>query len=438
MPGGAADPGPIKVVTAFGQKVPCYAITFDKQGDCTSPQSAQHLVAALAGGAASDVIVYSHGWNTVFDDAVRAYDAFLAGVSAMAAAHPQQLPAGFNPVFVGIHWPSTSLVAAGERTPQIAADPVAASHEREAVLDAVEPGGRAEAAALIDRAEGLSDDQARRLAELLVPSLTADPDIAEAGPNADDLLAMWREPVQAQSGLQGGFSHHQPAAGPIEEVRPAGLLDAISPRRIVRLASVLIMKDRAGVVGATGVSALVSRILGKSDARLFLVGHSYGCKVIGAALAAANAPRQAEGMLMLQPAVNRLCFAANRGDGVAGGFRGVLQRVRQPVFCTWSSHDFPLRQVFHIVARRASDLGEVRAAAVSRFAALGGYGPGELGSETIEWPLPRTPSWPPAPPPAVKVMAFDGSASIDGHGDVGNPAVFWTMLNLLHPTTEGG
>lgn len=431
MPEGAAVAGPIKVVTAFGQQVPCYAITFDKNGVCTSPQSAAHLLAALAGGAASDVIAYSHGWNTVFDDAVRAYDAFLAGASAMATAHPHQLPAVFKPIFIGIHWPSTSLVAAGERTPRIAADPVAASHEREAVLDAVDTAHRAEAASLIDRAEGLTDDQARRLADLLVPSLTADPDMAAAAPGADDLLAMWREPGPARGGSQGGFSRHGPAAGPIEEVRPAGLFDAISPRRIVRLASVLIMKDRAGVVGANGVAALVSRILGESNARLFLVGHSYGCKVIGAALATANASRQAEAMLMLQPAVNRLCFAANRGDGVAGGFRTVLQRVRQPVFCTWSSHDFPLRQVFHLVARRATDVGEVRAAAVSRFAALGGYGPDGLGGETIEWPLPRAPSWPLAPPPTVRVMAFDGSALIDGHGDVGNPAVFWTMLNLL-------
>lgn len=431
MPEGTAVPGPIKVVTAFGQQVPCYAITFDNHGACTSPQSAEHLVAALAGGAASDVIVYSHGWNTVFEDAVRAYDAFLAGLSAMAAAHSQVLPVSFKPIFVGIHWPSTSLVSAGERTPQIAADPVAASHERDAALGAVDPGDRAEAAALIDRAEGLTDDQARRLAELLVPSLIVDPEIAEAGPGADDLLAMWREPASAQSSPQGGFSRHQPPDGAIEEARSAGLLDVFSPRRIVRLASVLIMKDRAGVVGANGVAGLISRVLGEANARLYLVGHSYGCKVIGTALAAANAPRRAEAMLMLQPAVSRLCFAANRGDGMAGGFRSVLERIRQPVFCTWSSHDLPLRQVFHLVARRASDLGEVRAAGVSRFAALGGFGPDGLGAEAVEWPLPLAPAWPGLPAPAVRVVALDGSSAIDGHGDVGNPAVFWTMLNLL-------
>lgn len=430
MPAGSTVPGPIKVIPAFGQQVPCYAITFDKLGTCTSPQSADHLVGVLSGGAASDVILYSHGWNNVFDDAVRAYDAFLAGISAMASAHPQGLPAGFRPIFVGIHWPSTSLVAAGEQTPQIAADPVAASYERDAVLDALDPTDRAEAAALIDHVEGLTDVQASRLAELLVPSLAADPEVAEAGLGTDDLLAMWHESSRARSGSQGGFSRHRPA-GEIDGARSAGLLDLISPRRIVRLASVLIMKDRAGIVGAKGVAALVSRILAQSAARLFLVGHSYGSKVIGTALTAASATRRAEAMLMLQPAVSRLCFAADRGDGVAGGFRHVPSLVRQPVFCTWSSHDVPLRQIFHLVARRASDLGEVRAAGVSRFAALGGYGPDGLGAETVEWPLPRSPAWPGSPGPAVRVVALDSSASISGHGDVGNSAVFWTMFNLL-------
>lgn len=431
MPGETPVPGPRKVATAFGQKVACYAITFDRNGTCTSPRSRDHLIATLAAGSVNHVILYSHGWNTVFGDAVRAYDAFLGALSAMAAAHPGILPGAFNPVVVGIHWPSTSLVPAGERTPQIAADPVAASYERETVLEAVDAGARDEAAGLIDSPDRLSKDQARRLAKLLVPSLLADTETGIAAPATDDLLAMWSEPAPQSSGGQGGFSRHGPATGQIGEVRSAGLLDTFSPRWIVRLASVLIMKDRAGVVGAGDVADLIGRILGDTDARLYLVGHSYGCKVVGTAMATAPVPRPAEAMLMLQPAINRLCFAADLGDGVPGGLRPVLERVRQPVYCTWSSHDLPLRQVFHLVARRASDLGEVRAAAISRFAALGGYGPDSLGAEATEWTMPAAPAWPGSPPAGVRVVALDGSAQIDGHGDVGNPAVMWTMLNLL-------
>jgi hypothetical protein len=224
-------------------------------------------------------------------------------------------------------------------------------------------------------------------------------------------------------------------AQPATEAQAAGPLTYLDPRWIVRLATVLLMKDRAGTVGANGVADLVGRILGESNARLFLVGHSYGAKVVMTALAVRQPQRQAEAALLLQPAVSRLCFAADVGGGRPGGFRAVLDRVRQPVFLTHSTKDRPLHSIFHLAVRRASDVGEVQfAGAPSRYAALGGYGPlpdGCLAGECNELGLPTTGVWPAGLVRPTKIVSFDGSAIISGHGDISRAEVYWAMLNLL-------
>jgi pimeloyl-ACP methyl ester carboxylesterase len=76
---------------------------------------------------------------------------------------------------------------------------------------------------------------------------------------------------------------------------------------VIRLASVYQMKDRAGRVGASGVRELLEDLLAKNEtARLHLLGHSYGAKVLLSALATATLMpgRKAHSMLLLQPAVS--------------------------------------------------------------------------------------------------------------------------------------
>jgi hypothetical protein len=149
-------------------------------------------------------------------------------------------------------------------------------------------------------------------------------------------------------------------------------------------------------------------------------------------------------MLLLQPAVNHLCFSPSLPDqpGAVGGYRPALAQVRLPILSTFSPHDFPLTKVFHLALCRQKDLGEIGVAGAgeppNRFAALGGFGPrGEV-------PFRRTPTL--LPPPGVaprpedfydlgpggpEVWALDGAGSITGHGDVTNPTTAWALLNLV-------
>jgi hypothetical protein len=201
------------------------------------------------------------------------------------------------------------------------------------------------------------------------------------------------------------------------------------------------MKHRAGTVGTRGVAPVLHRILAESDAPVHLIGHSFGARLLMSAISIEPLPRPARSLLLLQPAVNRWCFAADVvGTGRTGGYRPVLDRVELPVLSTMSSHDLPLRQAFHL-AVRGSSLGEPDIAAIGdteRYGALGGYGPAGLSAAEGGSDSARAPGTPYAPPGSARIIAVDASREIDGrpaiggHGDVNNPVTWWALRCQVH------
>lgn len=215
--------------------------------------------------------------------------------------------------------------------------------------------------------------------------------------------------------------------------KSAGLLDILNPKEIIRKATVFMMKDRAGTVGAHGVGPMLTNILEIGKARVHLTGHSYGAKVVLSALTVPDhGGRKVRSVLLLQPAVNHLCFAVNV-DGRSGGYRAALDRTERPIYTTFSSKDSALSKFFHLAVRRDGDLAEQKiAAAPSQFAALGGFGPGGLKSgEGRTLDILKAPNRYPAPESTHKIYALDGSNnSITGHGDVRNPFTEWALIDL--------
>lgn len=192
------------------------------------------------------------------------------------------------------------------------------------------------------------------------------------------------------------------------------------------------------------MSSLMRSIQGATSARMHAVGHSYGCKVMLSGIC--NGPalaRPLDSLLLLQPAVSHLCFAARvPGTNQAGGYRRALDpaMVKHPILSTYSKKDFPLHGTFHLSLRRDSDLGEAQIAAggttagdpPSRFAALGGYGPRGAG-QALKDPIPAAGEsygdLGTAPPP---IIGLDGSKGrITGHGDIAKPETAWALYELI-------
>lgn len=428
MASTAPDTGEDRYVEgADGTKVPWNAVQFDKSGASESPVTQARLVAQASEGI-TDCFVFSHGWNNDWDRALALYEDFITGYLALKNQYGLELDRPFRPLLIGIFWPSTSLVMPWEQGPDIAAaEPGASSTPEQEDLDALgellDDQDRARLGELAELDRDLHREEAEAVARMLAPLIGGEDEVDDReGPTEAELAELFYAPPAEDdyddSGLYGTFVPTGKVGG--------ALRDAL------RMTTVRIMKDRAGVVGANGVGPLVRDLAAAGDnVRVHLVGHSYGCKVVLSAMAATDTT--VESMLLLQPAVSRLCFAQDTGAGRPGGYRVVLDRVHQPILITFSDNDIPLRKFFHLALRREEDLGEVTIAAgePSRYAALGGYGPGGCGAECETVDMKAANDWYRLDRDDVELVALRGDDYIDGHGDVSNESTWWALHNLL-------
>jgi hypothetical protein len=452
--------GQIRVVHApDGVDAEFYIIPFDKRGVCTGPTTRDLLLQKAS--AATDIFVFSHGWNNTWKDATAAYDRFIAAYLSLRTEQWSNPDRDYKPLLVGVFWPSTALVAPWEEAPDIAAD------------DATGPAPTA--TGTVEFAEGLPLDKARRfyelsdratvsgdeateLAALVCSVLGGDDEIQDAAPGGRDpadLVAAWQAASQADQppprtssasgqliedddadyeGADIGHAGDRQAAGADSEAPIAagfGLSD-LDPRNLIRLATVLLMKDRAGTVGSKGVADLLQDLEG--PARIHLVGHSYGAKVVLSALRARDSI-MVDSVLLLQPAVSAYCFAPAGGvpgTDHPGGYAPTLTRSRQPILATFSRHDVPLHSAFQLAARRHGDLGEADVAAdeaPSRYSALGGYGPLGLNATMVD--AVRAPARYRFPPDHTAVIGIRSNDVIGGHGDVTSAATAWMLLDQV-------
>ncbi|MBW7901794.1 MAG: hypothetical protein H3C26_09970 [Rhodocyclaceae bacterium] len=423
MEANAAGPAPLP-----GISLETWIVRFDKHGGNTSPDTPQVLLDRLAATPDSPVIVFSHGWNNNDKYATERYAKFLANLQTHFSTHGGSAR---PPIFVGLRWPSMwfpfdkAPAAAGMAN----AEAVGLAQLKEELAEELLEADRRRFRALADLPR-LSESEVGELADLFGPSLqslgAADIEGAEAsGIDRKSLLAT----LQA---LQA--DRDSPADGGAVRGKD-WYVDTLFPLRVL---SVFVMKNRAGMVGRQGVSRLVRDILRKSRGPLHLIGHSYGAKVVLAAVAAQSLPRKVDSLLLLQPAISYLCFAEKVPErGLPGAYRIALSRTAGSVAATFSRWDSSLHWFYHRIMWMKNDPGELDVAAEAldaagappnRFAALGGYGPRDAGEILVsELPMPGTAT------PALReecLIAFDGSLGerISGHGDVSNTYTAW----LLH------
>lgn len=443
--------GPARQIQlAEGKSTDLYLLRFGSDGVLQSPQTAR--LAVEAARRASDVFLFSHGWNNVYADALDAYVHFAEGFIKQRQELHLPAPDGYNPVLIGVIWPSTWFVPQRDRGPSIAGG--GSEHDQdERMLAEIAGEMPADSAMkfveLIDGSEWLDQAEAERVAELMRSALWGETD-AESGsepPDTAAVLSAWgalaeldkpfAEEEERVGTVDGGsrdktHSHTPATAGQVR----------FAPRDALRLGSVWTMKSRAGKVGVHGLGPLLAEILAKgSDARVHLVGHSFGARVLLSAVASRQPERKVRSMLLLQPAVNRWCFAEKViGHDIPGGYFVVPQRVEQPVLATRSTHDYPLHEFFHLAVRGGS-LGEIDFAAIGdiyRYGALGGYRPQQEAAFPRHDQI-RNPGIPYDLTGAGTVISIDGSRQVDdkpaigGHGDINNRFTWWALHCLSAP-----
>jgi hypothetical protein len=432
--------GPFEQVqVGGGHVVDLYLLRFSDDGRLLSPQAQRHLVDHL--GDYTEVFLFSHGWNNNFNDALAHYRDFIKGFGGQGVT-----PAGARPALVGVIWPSISFLFPWEDGPQIAARVNTRFEEmRRLVTSGLDPEAEARLSELVDGAGRLGPAEAREAASLVRAGWLSrvDPEEGVTGPRVEEIIDAWRlldGGAAANPADPDDFGDAGDAAGAAGSApRAAAGLGILDPRNLLRMGTVWAMKDRAGVVGARGVATLLRLLLNEMSGPVHLIGHSFGARLLMSALVAGEVSRPVRSMLLLEPAVNRWCFAPSViNTGRVGGYHHVLSRVEQPILSTFSARDFPLHEAFHL-AVRGSSLGEPNVAAfgdTGRYGALGGYGPAGLAEASVTLPAVAPYEGDYKVAANVRVVAVDGSvpiggkAAIDGHSDVSNRVTWWALRVL--------
>ena len=309
---------------------------------------------------------------------------------------------------------------------------------------AVTPDQQERFVELTQQKEPLDQEAARELAQIVLP-LYGSPDEEsvekELAYSVEELIDTWQK-IAALGGEKKKFGFTDGAEGGNAsetsshlEVAGGDVFRKLDPRQLYRVLTVRQMKDRAGKVGAYGVSQLLRRVLKVSNARVHLIGHSYGTKVMLSGLCyGADLPRQVSSALLLQPAISHLSFAESvPGTDHPGGYTDAPKRVMLPIMSTFTRRDGPLHKFFHLALRRKKDLGEKEIGggddAPSHYAAMGGYGPSEAGAEIIDIKL--LPERYDFGKDAPEIYGLKAHETISGHGDISNESTWWALYNLV-------
>ena len=220
----------------------------------------------------------------------------------------------------------------------------------------------------------------------------------------------------------------------------AGLKDTVAgvigaARRIANFATYYQMKERAGTVGRTGLSQVLRQLRSEKPAlRLHLIGHSFGARVITAAVDAFDDNTPAVTLTLVQGAYSHNGLAENfDGDKNDGFFRKVISKKRAsgPILITHTKNDTAVGVAYPLASR----LSHTKAAAFGDendpYGGLGRNG-AQFTPEAkgLAQKLSELPNAQPGPYSFArgKVYNLKADAFIGDHSDICKHQVAYAML----------
>lgn len=364
-------------------------VAFDDHG-AISAQSSARIQAAFNQITPTDVYIASHGWQTTYSEAEQLYNEVASKLQAVSRRFNLGRP-GSRSLVLGVSWPSKVLDND--------------SHGRSLQADS-----SSEEMLTLYRAFPREKGGANYESDLLaIQEILAMPEEDVEKPHYDILESMFRKyritTDSNQSDDDAFFSLSNDARGLFG--------NRVSPRDAVQLFFYWQMKERAGTVGASGVRQVLDSVLARyPDAKVHLLGHSFGSKLVLSCVGAGASPsRKVDSLILLQGAVSYQAMSP------VGGYSHVPGRVRGPVVVTFSEQDSALGAPYELASLLAGQTAE-RGRIVSRFSALG-----RVGAEFAVALSMSAPSATDNYQFASGLYNVNGSAFISNHSDIRNEAV---------------
>jgi hypothetical protein len=406
--------------TVPGSDFGYHLLLFDDEGherkEADGRRYSQHVLEHETAGV-TDVFVLSHGWMGDIPAAINQYDRWV-GVMLRQERDLQRMRStvpDFKPLVVCVHWPSLPWGVERVGAALLGGEEEGDEFETEEALDA---------AGLIDLyAPRIADTAETRRALATIMAVADNLDdadnlaLAETASHTGELPQALTDAYRTlfeQAGLQ-----YEGAVGPPDadqaSFTPGATIetwakrdgdDANAPAVLgfgddlvarlkkakeallnpVRQISFWTMKKRARVVGQAGVhDLLVALQRAAEDARMHLMGHSFGCIVVSSAIAGPHIgdhfdsplPRPVDAVLLAQGAMSlwsyaeKVSFAANQ----PGYFRELVDsgRIGGPLLITKSEFDTAVGKFYPLGAQIGGDilLGDDD---LPRFGGLGTWG----------------------------------------------------------------
>ena len=367
--------------------IPVFEVEFDKHGKVFKPEQVEAALKALSEGQITDLLVFSHGWNNDMADARELYGRFFAKLEQVRQQHHRPQLDARKFAALAVLWPSKrftdeELIPSGDAA---SAEPDTLDPVLQAQLDELKkepvrlgktaPVGAAARKAL-DKAKSLvgrleeDEDAQREFVKAIRSILPRGAAHAEDGSDelfsrdAVELLKDLSKPVVAPPPTgQGGGALSLDADAGTAGGQAAGLADLFSgikagARRLLNFATYYKMKERAGVVGKTGVAGVLRQVRKQHpQIRLHLFGHSFGGRLVTAVADALGPQVPVDSMTLLQAAYSHNGLAAKFDGEHDGFFSSVLsmKKVRGPLAITHTKNDKAVGIAYPLASRVASD-----------------------------------------------------------------------------------
>jgi hypothetical protein len=422
---------------------PHWEVGFDERGNPDQGEVAA-LLAELPGQDLTDLLVFSHGWNSDRGQARRLYQLYFQQVPGLLAQGGSQARVGT----LGVVWPSKRWADEPEPAGDLAGGGAAGLGDAAPAAPPADP-------ALVEDLKDVfpGDDQRRALDELarllaerpedpaalarfqtLMGELTTTPDADPAGEDQGETALLEDTPEE----VFGRFADAVPRTG---EGGAAGLGDAFGrlwngAKEALRQLTYFEMKKRAGVVGRQGLGPLLGRIhQADPEVRIHLLGHSFGARLVSFALAGLPDPARApvKSLYLLQGAFSHFAFAdalpMDRSRG--GALKGMATRVDGPLVASFSVHDMAVGKLYPLASLSSR---EDAAGLEDRLFRWGGIG--HDGAQAVEATVTTLgPVGTAYPFQRGRFVNLDGNAVINrggppagAHSDIFHPELVWAGL----------
>jgi hypothetical protein len=368
-----------------------YLVAFDRDGaertddpDRPGGRLSDAIVQTIASDPITDVFLISHGWKGDLRAAVEQYDAWVGAMEGCANDKQRMLKKypNFRPLRIGLHWPSQPWGDEEFGTLGDSFEPAAAEPVEEMVEIYVRRLGESP---IIRASLRTLFEEARRNAA--VDKLT--PAAREAYQQLDSALGLGESGEGAPPGAdRERFDPDRAFINAKVETQSFGLgLDLGGILGPLRQLSFWKMKQRARAVGEGGMHnflAAMMRTTAARGTRFHLMGHSFGCIVVSAALGGpggvSTLPRPTASLALVQGAVSlwAYCSEIPFRTGTPGYFHRIVadRKVAGPIMTTRSRFDAAVGRFYPLGAGVAgqADFDADYLANLPEYGGLGSFG----------------------------------------------------------------